>query len=77
MELICDGCNAHRCVYFNKMFEAKGVPTKSYVGEIQRWSEGGYTCGSKVPGNKFHVQRKLFCGNYIDPLDRIIYYPST
>ena len=23
-------------------------------------------CGSKVPGNKFYVQRKLFCGNYIE-----------
>ena len=31
-------------------------------------------CGSKIPGNKFYVQRKLFCGDYIEskyynPLD--------
>ena len=23
-------------------------------------------CGYKVPGNKFYLQRKLFCGNYIE-----------
>ena len=23
-------------------------------------------CGSKVPGDKFYVQRKLFCGDYIE-----------
>ena len=26
MELICNGCNAHRCVYSNKMVRVKGVP---------------------------------------------------
>ena len=38
MDLICDGCNYHQCVYFNKMVGAKGGPTKSYVEELQRWS---------------------------------------
>ena len=66
MELICDGCNAHRCVYSNKMVGAKGDPTKSDMEELQRWSEGGYMCGSQVPGDKFYVQRKLFCGDYIE-----------
>ena len=23
-------------------------------------------CGSKVPGDKFYVQKKLFCGDYIE-----------
>ena len=66
MELICDGCNAHQFLYFNKMVEAKGRPTKSYFEDIQWWSEGGYTCGSKVPGKTFYVQRKLFFGDYIE-----------
>ena len=26
MELICNGCNAHRCIYSNKMVRVKGVP---------------------------------------------------
>ena len=66
MELICDCCNAHQCVYSNKMVGAKGGRTKSDVEELQQWSEGGYMCGSKVPGDKFYVQRKLFCGDYIE-----------
>ena len=66
MKLICDGCNAQRCVYFNKRVGAKGGPTKYYVEDLQKWSEGGYMCGSRVPGDKFYVQRKLFCGKYIE-----------
>ena len=66
MELICDGCNAHRCVYSNKMVGAKGGPKKSDVEELQRWYEGGYMCGSKVPCNKFYVQKNVFCGEYIE-----------
>ena len=27
IELICDGCNAHQCVYYNKMVGAKDIPT--------------------------------------------------
>ena len=34
MELICDGCNAHRCVYSNKMVGVKVGPTKSDVEEL-------------------------------------------
>ena len=35
IELICDGCNARRCVYSNKMVGAKGGLTKSDVEELQ------------------------------------------
>ena len=66
MKLICDGFNTHRSVYSKKMVEAYGGPTKSDMEELRQWSEGGYMCGSKVPGKKFYVQRKLFCGNYIE-----------
>ena len=38
MELICDGFNAYRCVYYNKMVGAKCGPTKSDVEDIQKWS---------------------------------------
>ena len=55
MQLICDGCNAHQCVYSNKLVGSKGGPTKSDVEELQICLEGEYMCGSKVPGNKFHV----------------------
>ena len=48
------------------MIGAKGGPGKYGVEEIQRWSEGGYMCGYKVPGDKFYVQRKYFCGNYVE-----------
>ena len=37
MELICDGCNYHRCVYSNKMIGEKGVPTKFDVEELHKW----------------------------------------
>ena len=37
MDLIYDGCNAHRCVYPNKMVGAKGGQTKSDMEEIQIW----------------------------------------
>ena len=47
-------------------FGAKGGPTKSEVEELQRWSKGVYMCGSKVPGDNFYVQRKLFCADYIE-----------
>ena len=66
MELICDGCNAHRCVYSNKIVGAKGVPEKSEVEDPQGWQERGGTCGSKVPGEKFYFKRKIICGDYID-----------
>ena len=66
MELVCDGCKDHQCVYSNKMVGTKGGPTKSDVEELQRWSEGGYMCGSKVPCDKLYVQRKVFCGDYIE-----------
>ena len=66
MELICDGCNAHRCVYSNKMVGANSGPEKSDSEDLQQWSVGRYMCGSKVPGEKFYVQKKLFCGDYID-----------
>ena len=66
MELICDGYNAHRCVYSNKMVGSKGDPKKSDAEELQQWSEGGHMCGSKVPRNTFYVQMKLFCGDYIE-----------
>ena len=66
MKVICDGCNARRCVYSNKTVGAKGGPTKSDMEELQLWSEGGYMCGSKVPGEKFYVQGKLFFGDYIE-----------
>ena len=66
MELICDGYNAHRYVYSNKMVGSKGGLTKYDVEELRRWSEGGYMCGSKVPGKNVYVQRKLFCGDYIE-----------
>ena len=36
IELICDGCNAHRCVYSNKMVGAKGGPKKSDVEDLQK-----------------------------------------
>ena len=35
MELICDDCNANRCVYSNKIVGAKGGLTKSEVEELQ------------------------------------------
>ena len=66
MELICDGCNTHWCVYSNKMVGAKGGPKISNVEELQQWSEGGKMCGSKVPVDKYYVQRKLFCGDYTE-----------
>ena len=47
------------------MVGAKGIKKISDVEEIQIWSEGGYMCGYKVPGNKFYVQRKLFCGDIL------------
>ena len=31
MELICDGCNSHRCVYSNKMVGGMVGPTKTDV----------------------------------------------
>ena len=48
------------------MVVAKGGPKKSDMEDLQRWSKGGYRCGSKVPGDRFYVQRKLFCGDYIE-----------
>ena len=66
MELICDGCNDHRCVYSNKMVGVKGGPKQYDMEELHICSEGRYMCGSKVPGGKFYFQRKLFCGEYID-----------
>ena len=48
------------------MVGEKGGPTKYDVEELQKFSEGGYMCGSNVPGNKFYVHRKLFCGDYIE-----------
>ena len=66
MELIYYGCNSPRCVYSNKMVGAKGGPTKSDVEELQQWLEVGDMFGSKVPGDKFYAQRKLFCGCYIE-----------
>ena len=66
MELIWYSCNSHRCVYSNKMVGAKGGPTRSDVEELQKWLEGGYMGVYKVPGDKFYVQRKLFCGYYIE-----------
>ena len=48
------------------MAVAKGGLKKSDVEELQRWSEGGYVFGSKVPGDQFYDQRKLFCGDYIE-----------
>ena len=41
MEIICDGCNAHRCVYSNNMFGEIGGPKKYDVEELQQWSHGG------------------------------------
>ena len=66
MELICDDCNSHQCVYSNKIVGSKGGLTKSDVEDIHRWSEGGYMCVSKVPGDKFYFQSKMFCGDYIE-----------
>ena len=63
MEIICDGCNSHRCIYSNKMVGAKDGTTKYDVEELQKWSSGGYMCGSKVIGEIFYVQRKLFFGD--------------
>ena len=48
------------------MVRAKGDPNFFGLGEIQIWSEGGYMCGLKLPCNKFYVQRRLFCGDYIE-----------
>ena len=44
----------------------KGDLTKYDAGELQRWSDGGYMCDSDVPINMLYVQRKLFCGDYIE-----------
>ena len=66
IELICGGCNAHRCVYYNKMVGSKGGPKKSGIEELHRWLEGGYMCGSNVPGEKFYFHKKLFFGEYIE-----------
>ena len=44
----------------------KGGPTRFEVKEIHQWLEWGYMCGSKVPGDKFYVQGKLFCGDYFE-----------
>ena len=57
MELICDGCNAHRCVYSNKMVGVKGGPKKYDAEELQLWSEGRYMCGSRVLCDTVYVQR--------------------
>ena len=37
MELSCDVCNAHQCVYSNKMVGSKGGPKKSDIKDLQRW----------------------------------------
>ena len=66
MELICDGCNAHQCVYSNKMVGSKCGPTQSDVWELQRWLGGGNMCAYKVPGDKFYVQEKKNCSDYIE-----------
>ena len=34
MELICDDCNAHQCVYSNKIVGSKGDPEKSDAEEL-------------------------------------------
>ena len=47
------------------MVGAKVGPTKYDVEDLQCWLEGGYMCDSKVPSEKFYVQRKPFCGNSI------------
>ena len=36
MELICDGCNTHQCVYSNKMVGLTGFLTAYDVQEIQQ-----------------------------------------
>ena len=66
MEIIFDGGNSHRCVYFNKMVCLNGGLTKYDVEDLQQWLEGGYMCGSTVSGNKFYFHRELFCGDYIE-----------
>ena len=54
-------------VYIPIKWLERRVDRKKYeVEDIQRWSELGYMYGSKVPGKKFYVQRKLFCGDYIE-----------
>ena len=42
------------------MVGSKGGPKKSDMEEPHKWLEGGYMCGSKVPDNKFYVQRNFF-----------------
>ena len=42
------------------MVGVKGGPTKHDVEELHRWPEGEYMCGSKVPGDKFYVQKNFF-----------------
>ena len=51
-----------------KWLERRVTQNNMTWGGIHKFSEGGYMCGSKVPGDKFYVQRKLFCGEYIESI---------
>ena len=51
------------------MVGATGGPTKSDIEEVEQLSEGGYICGGRNldKDKKLYVQRKLFCGDYVEP----------
>ena len=48
------------------MIGRKEGPTKTDMQELQQWVGRGYICGNRVPSNLFYVQRKCFCGDYIE-----------
>ena len=44
----------------------KEGPTKINLQKIQQWTERGYICVGKFPGNILYVQRKCVCGDCIE-----------
>ena len=58
MELICDGCNAHQCVYSNKMVGGKGGPEKL---TWRSFSDGQREGTCVVP--RYQVKSFMFRGN--------------
>ena len=57
----------HRCIYSHGETLFPGGTSRDQINDLNRWVEGGYVCGNKVRAAPFYAQRKLRCGDYIEP----------
>ena len=66
MLLTCNNYGSHRCECSKTMTRKKEGPTEMNLQKIQQWTERGYICVGKFPGNILYVQRKCVCGDCIE-----------